>query len=164
MLRALRSVASSTSRGGRRRPVEHQESAGGLVVWGSEILLIAQLDGRRWQLPKGHVECGETLEQAAEREVEEETGVRGRVVSPLPSVQYSFTMPDGRRVHKVVHYYLLEYLEGDIANYDPAEVSGAAWFSWQAGQQRLTFRNEQGVVKAARALCGEPMVRRRREP
>ncbi|HXT19293.1 MAG TPA: NUDIX domain-containing protein, partial [Thermoanaerobaculia bacterium] len=79
--------------------VQHHHSAGGLVVRGGEVLLIAPRAGR-WQLPKGHVEPGEAPTEAAVREVREETGVSARVVDTLPSIDYSYEV-DGRvRIHK----------------------------------------------------------------
>lgn len=130
---------------------ERHHSAGGLVVRNGEILLISTREGKRWQLPKGHLERGETPEEAAIRETREETGVTGRVVAPLPPVEYWFN-ERGVRIHKRVDYYLLAYVKGSAADYDRKEVSGAAWFSWQDGLERLTFANERRVVEAARAL------------
>jgi 8-oxo-dGTP pyrophosphatase MutT (NUDIX family) len=132
---------------------EHEQSAGGLVVRDSSILLISTRRGRRWQLPKGHIEAGESSEQAAVREVREETGVTGRVVGPLPGVEYWFTERGLRRIHKRVDYYLLDYVAGDTADYDRSEVSGAEWFSWEEGLSRLSFDNERRVVTAARELA-----------
>lgn len=130
---------------------ERHHSAGGLVVREGEILLISTREGKRWQLPKGHLERGETPEEAAVRETREETGVTGRVVAPLPPVEYWFN-ERGVRIHKRVDYYLLAFVKGNAADYDRKEVSGAAWFSWQEGLERLTFANERRVVEAARAL------------
>jgi len=133
---------------------EHHRSAGGLVVDGSRILLISTQSGRRWQLPKGHIEEGETAEQAAVREVREETGVTGKVVAPLPPVEYWYFEKGQRRVHKKVDYYLLAYLSGDNADFDAHEVSGADWFSWDEGLSRLSFGNERRVAEEARRLAG----------
>ena len=138
---------------------EHHRSAGGLVVQGSRILLISTQAGRRWQLPKGHIEPGEIPEQTAVREVREETGVTGRVVAPLPGVEYWFIERGQRRVHKRVDYFLLDYVSGDPADFDASEVSGADWFSWDEGIAKLTFENERKVVLAAREISvanGEP--------
>lgn len=143
----------------RERPaprVEHQHSAGGLIVrGGSRILLISTQEARRWQLPKGHIEAGETPEQAAIREVREETGVTGRIVASLPGIEYWF-FDRGARIHKKVDYFLLEYVSGDTADFDASEVSGAGWFSWDAGIARLTFDNERRVVTRARDLVEPP--------
>jgi 8-oxo-dGTP pyrophosphatase MutT (NUDIX family) len=131
---------------------EHHRSAGGLVVRASRILLISTQDGRRWQLPKGHIEPGESPEETAVREVREETGVTGRVVAPLPEVEYWYVEKGRRRIHKRVDYFLLEYVSGDAADFDAGEVSGAAWFSWEKGIAKLSFENERRVAEEARAL------------
>jgi len=131
---------------------EHHRSAGGVVASSSRVLLIATQRGRRWQLPKGHIEEGETPEQAAVREVKEETGVTGRVLAPLPGVEYWFVEKGPCRIHKKVDYFLLEYMSGDAKDFDAEEVSGTGWFSWEAGIARLTFENERRVVRRAREL------------
>lgn len=123
------------------------------MVQGSLILLISTQQGRRWQLPKGHIEPGETPEQTAVREVCEETGVTGRVVAPLSGVEYWYVERGTRRVHKTVDYFLLDYESGDAANFDAREVSGAAWFSWDEGIAKLSFDNERRVVLEARRLA-----------
>ena len=131
----------------------HHRSAGGLVVRGSSILLISTQSGRRWQLPKGHIEAGETPEQTAVREVCEETGVTGEVVAPLPGVEYWFVEKGIHRIHKEVDYFLLTYVSGDAANFDAREVSGAEWFSWDEGLARLSFVYERKVVREALAIA-----------
>ncbi|HEX6899294.1 MAG TPA: NUDIX hydrolase [Thermoanaerobaculia bacterium] len=138
---------------------EHHRSAGGLVVQGSRILLISTQSGRRWQLPKGHIEEGETPEQTAVREVREETGVTGRVVAPLPGVEYWFIERGQRRVHKRVDYFLLDYVSGDPADFDAREVSGAEWFSWDEGISKLSFDNERKVVLQAREISANGDLR-----
>jgi 8-oxo-dGTP pyrophosphatase MutT (NUDIX family) len=133
--------------------VEHHRSAGGLVIDGRRILLISTQAGRRWQLPKGHIEEGETPQQAAVREVREETGVTGRVVASLPGIEYWFVEKGGRRVHKEVDYFLLAYVSGDAADFDRREVSGAEWFPWREGIAKLSFENERRVVRLAREIA-----------
>jgi len=140
----------------RRRPVEHQHSAGGIVAREGELLLIATAGGKRWQLPKGHLEPGESSEQAAIREVREETGVSGRVVAPLEGIDYWFAEPGGRRIRKHVDYYLLAYLEGSERDFDAHEVDEARWFPAAEAVVRLTHANERRVVQQAlRLLDGE---------
>lgn len=135
----------------RRPPVEDQRSAGGVVVRDGEVLLIA-VSGGRWQLPKGRVERGETMEETAVREVREETGVAGRVRAPLPAIDYWFARP-GARIHKRVDYFLLDYDSGTTDDYDPHEVERAAWLPWDEAEAALTFDNERRVVRAARAAA-----------
>lgn len=146
--------AAGSTETGRGLPTEHHRSAGGLVVRGSTILLISTQKGRRWQLPKGHIEDGETSQQTAVREVREETGVTGRVVAALPEVEYWYVEKGKLRVHKRVDYFLLEYQSGDAADFDAREVSGAAWFGWEEGLAKLSFENERRVAEQARKLAG----------
>lgn len=136
------------------KEAEHHRSAGGLVVRGATILLISTQQGRRWQLPKGHIEDGETSEQTAVREVREETGVTGRIVAALPEIEYWYVEKGNLRVHKRVDYFLLEYESGDAADFDAREVSGAGWFGWDEGLAKLSFDNERRVAEQARVLAG----------
>ena len=136
---------------------QHHHSAGGLVVRGDEVLLIAPRPGR-WQLPKGHVEPGEGPAEAAVREVREETGVTGRVVAPLPTIDYSYEVDRRLRIHKRVDYYLMTYLAGSEHDSDPREVVAARWFGWDAALAQLSFDNEREVVRAARQLAATELV------
>src|SRR5215207_3162264 len=115
----------------RLRRVE-ETSAGGLVVDRAAAPQVAAVIGRhdrngrlRWSLPKGHVEAGETAEDAAIREVEEETGIRGRLLAPLGTIDYWFVAND-RRIHKTVHHCLLEAFSGELSD-DDIEVEQVAW-------------------------------------
>ncbi len=119
---------------------------------GVQFGLIATKGRTRWQLPKGKQEPGETLEVTAAREVAEETGLLGTVRAPLDSIDIWFSVNDsGRPVrrHKLVHFYLLEYVSGSTADHDD-EVDDARWFPAEEAIARLTFPSERRV--AARAL------------
>lgn len=126
-----------------------QHCAGGLVVKGGEVLLIAVEKGGRWQLPKGHIEDGETAEEAGIREVREETGVVGALVDVLPAIEYWF-VENEQRIHKTVQFFLLDYRSGEPSAFDPHEVSDARWFRWEEAIATLTFENERRVVETAR--------------
>lgn len=128
----------------------YEVSAGGLVVRGGEVLLISTQQGRRWQLPKGHIEEGESRQQAAEREVSEETGVLGNVVATLPDIEYWYIERGTQRIHKRVYYFLLTYERGSETDFDPEEVSGAAWMPWDVALASLTFSSERDVLRTAR--------------
>jgi 8-oxo-dGTP pyrophosphatase MutT (NUDIX family) len=127
-------------------------SAGGVVVRGDEVAVIVPTrraaDGRRvLALPKGHVDPGETPEQAAEREVREEAGVRARLVGELGDVRYWYQR-DGRRIAKVVSFFLFDYLDGDLADHDD-EVEEARWLALERARRELTYKGEREMVERA---------------
>ena len=89
-------------------------------VTGPRAALIGRTDRRGrllWSLPKGHIEEGETPEDAAVREVAEETGIIGEVVAPLGIIDFWF-VAEGRRVHKTVHHFLLRAIGGALSDAD----------------------------------------------
>jgi ADP-ribose pyrophosphatase YjhB (NUDIX family) len=106
-----------------------------------------------WSLPKGHLEAGETAEDAAIREVEEETGIRGVVIAPLGTVDFWFVAED-RRVHKTVHHFLLEARGGELSDED-VEVSEVAWVPLEQVRDRLAYDGERRLVDAARVLLSD---------
>jgi 8-oxo-dGTP pyrophosphatase MutT (NUDIX family) len=137
-----------------------ETSAGGLVLdrlgAAAQGALIGRLDRRGrllWSLPKGHLETGENAEQAAVREVEEETGIRGRVVAPLGSIDFWF-IADGQRVHKTVHHYLLTAEAGKLSDSD-VEVSAVAWVPLPELAARLAYPDEQRLVARVPALLAD---------
>jgi ADP-ribose pyrophosphatase YjhB (NUDIX family) len=148
-------------RAGQRglRKVE-ETSAGGLVVDRTNptprVALIGRLDRRGrllWSLPKGHLEAGESAEDAAVREVQEETGIRGRVLAPLGTIDYWF-VADDRRVHKTVHHYLLEADGGELSDTD-VEVDEVAWVPLGELGDRLAYAGERRLAAAAAGLLAD---------
>ena len=99
-------------------------------------------------LPKGHPEDGESPVDAALREVREEAGVDARLVEPLGDVRYWYTR-DGRRIAKVVSFFLLEYLGGEVEDHD-FEVEQARWMALEDAARELSYAGEREM--AARAL------------
>ena len=138
-------------------PIEAQFSAGGVAFrlgrdGGAEVALIAVGEKLRWQLPKGTIEHGEAPEDAALREVREETGLTTEIVELLDVVEYWYVGDSrGRRVrfHKKVHFYLMRYLNGDVADHDH-EVREARWLPIDEAVERLAFKNERNVVVRAK--------------
>lgn len=123
------------------------------------VAVIARVNraGRlEWCLPKGHLEGSETPQEAAVREIEEETGIRGRVVAELGTIDYWFAV-EGRRIHKTVHHYLLEATGGRLSiEGDPdAEAVDVAWVPLEELPERLAFANERRIVRAATALLAD---------
>lgn len=95
----------------------------------------------------------ETPPQAAVREIFEETGIEGRVLRHLATIDYWFAAAD-RRVHKVVHHYLLEALGGELTteNDPDREAEDVAWVNLAEVAGRLAYPNERHVVATARDL------------
>ncbi|MDP9435904.1 MAG: NUDIX hydrolase [Actinomycetota bacterium] len=141
-----------------RRPLRRvdETSAGGLVLDrlgpGASAALIGRLDRRGrllWSLPKGHVEPGESEPDTAVREVAEETGIRGRVVGKLGTIDFWF-VAEGRRVHKTVHHYLLIAVDPehglDLSDED-VEVSEVAWVPLEQVADRLAYADERRLLE-----------------
>ena len=109
--------------------------------------LIGRLDRRGrllWSLPKGHVEPGEQPEQTAVREVGEETGIDGRVLAPLGTIDFWF-VAGGTRVHKTVHHFLLLAHGGELSDAD-VEVTEVAWVPLGEAATRLAYADERRLL------------------
>lgn len=141
-------------------PVVDETSAGGLVVAVIDGVHHAAVIARRnragrleWCLPKGHLEGDETPEQAAVREIAEETGIHGEVVRAIGTIDYWFT-GDDRRVHKVVHHFLLDALGGTLTvEGDPdGEAEDAEWVPLSELTNRLAYPNERRLAVAAHVV------------
>jgi 8-oxo-dGTP pyrophosphatase MutT (NUDIX family) len=134
-----------------------ETSAGGLVVRESAGRVVGALIGRRdrrgrllWSLPKGHIEEGESTEEAAVREVAEETGIAGRIVGRLGTIDFWF-MAEGRRVHKTVHHFLLRAEGGELSDSD-IEVAAVAWVPLAELTTKLAYEDERALVARAPEL------------
>jgi 8-oxo-dGTP diphosphatase len=141
-----------------------QVSAGGVVFRrrgaSVEVALISVGEKSRWQLPKGLVDSGESPEEAALREVREETGLGGELIAPIETAEYWYvgTARGGGRVrfHKFVHFYLLRYASGEVSAHDH-EVNEARWVEIDEAARRLAFKSERTVLARAREMLEEMM-------
>jgi 8-oxo-dGTP pyrophosphatase MutT (NUDIX family) len=129
-------------------------SAGGIVIRfeGQTALFVAgrrrrERDGNTWTLPKGTPIAGETLEETALREVGEETGLQVRIVAPLDAINYTFVQR-GKRIHKTVHYYLMEPIGGRLDDHDH-EFEEVRWVSFREAPALLSFETERSLVGLA---------------
>ena len=135
-----------------------QVSAGGVVFRrggaGVEVALISVGERGRWQLPKGLVGRGESPEEAALREAREETGLEAELIAHVETIEYwYFSTERGARVrfHKFVHFYLMRYVSGDVADHDH-EVNEARWVGIEEAAAMLAFKGEKAVVVKAREM------------
>ena len=127
-------------------------SAGGVVVRDDRVVVIvptrrAASGHKVLALPKGHVDPGETPEQAAQREVREEAGVEAALVDRLGEVRYWYQR-DGRRIPKLVTFFLFDYVSGDVADHDH-EVEVARWIPLEQALRELTYKGEREMVRRA---------------
>jgi 8-oxo-dGTP pyrophosphatase MutT (NUDIX family) len=131
-------------------------SAGGFVISKSDPNLVALMarfnrGGKlEWCIPKGHLEQNETNEQAALREVREETGLVAEIITHLGEVNYQF-IQDGKRIAKTVHVYLMQQTGGELSfEHDPhKEASELEWVAVSELLARLSHGNEKRIAKMA---------------
>jgi 8-oxo-dGTP pyrophosphatase MutT (NUDIX family) len=134
-------------------------SAGGVVVRGADCIVIVPTrraaDGSKvLALPKGHPDADESPADAARREVREETGVDADLVEKLGDVRYWY-MRGGRRIAKVVSFYLFDYVAGELEDHDH-EVERAEWMALDEAARSLTYKGERGMAAAALSRRGKP--------
>jgi 8-oxo-dGTP pyrophosphatase MutT (NUDIX family) len=137
-----------------------QVSAGGVAYrmrkQTIEVVLISAGESSRWQLPKGLLKKDESREQAAVREVREETGIETTLIDLIDTIEYwYYTQSYGQRVrfHKFVHFYLLKYRSGTTKDHD-TEVNEACWVNINKAYDMLTFKSERNTVGKAKAMIG----------
>jgi len=132
---------------------ERAVSAGG-VVWRRvadqiEVLLCGRPAERLWALPKGTPEPGETIEQAALREVREETGVTVETDGVVGDIKYWFSRPqDGVRYSKTVHHFLMRPTGGDPGLHDH-EFDEVRWVPVGEALKLMSYPNEVRIVRQA---------------
>jgi 8-oxo-dGTP diphosphatase len=122
---------------------ESSEAAGGVIVRDGLVAVVHRPRYDDWSLPKGKLDPGESFEQAALREVEEETGLRALLVRELPSVEYEV-----RGRPKLVRYWLME-VESDPGFEPNSEVDELRWLSPADAVELLTYDRDKAVVSAA---------------
>jgi len=127
---------------------DKEHSAGGVIFEDKTVLLIQvqNLKGDKvWTFPKGHLEPGETPEQAALREVAEETGWECEITSDLYKAEYSF-MRGEMLVDKDVRWFLVKRVGGDGLPKTPDEVFDMKWLPLEEAEQELIYKSDLDIV------------------
>lgn len=138
--------------------MEKQFSAGGIVVRddnGSlEVLLIKDRFGR-WTWPKGHIEKGESSEEAAVREITEETGLKDiQVLEKVGEQEYSFTLGN-RGISKKVDVFLLKARGDEELEVQTAEIDKAVWFTAAEAIETIGYEGSKAILEKAISVFGE---------
>jgi 8-oxo-dGTP pyrophosphatase MutT (NUDIX family) len=138
-------------------------SAGGLI-WrrasdGSVSMVMVRPAGRStWVLPKGHLEAGETVAQAAMREAREESGLTVGAIEPLGEISYVYSSHEHdrsslTRIFKRVYFFLMEHAGGHPSQHD-SEIDEVVWLTFDEALARATHPSEQALIAKARAMLG----------
>jgi 8-oxo-dGTP diphosphatase len=135
----------------RRKATRNEHSSGGAVISFRDgapfVALIATRNKTRWGLPKGAVAAGETSEQAALREVNEETGLEAKIVGPLDTIEYFFRA-GGTLIRKRVDFYLMNFTGGELKP-QLSEVDDVEWVELSEAIQRASFESEKKLLEMA---------------
>jgi 8-oxo-dGTP pyrophosphatase MutT (NUDIX family) len=139
-----------------RAPLPREEvSAGGVVVRrvdGVVHFLLIRDPYKHWGFPKGHLEQGESPEQAACREVAEETGVRVQcVLATLDCIDWHFRFR-GRLVHKTCHFFLMETRDDATAPQQAEGITACRWAPYEDALRLVSYENARVVLRQAQAF------------
>ncbi|MBO0781444.1 MAG: NUDIX hydrolase [Ktedonobacteraceae bacterium] len=126
-----------------------------------EVALVGRKHAGLWALPKGTPMPGETVEQVAVREVEEETGLKVHLIGYIGSISYSF-IREHIRYHKQVRHFLLEAVGGDTALHDH-EYDCVEWFPLYEACRRLTYQNEVHILYQAEEMLQQWLAYQQRK-
>lgn len=126
-----------------------------------EVVLVGRSHSGMWALPKGTPRSGETIEQVAVREVQEETGLQVKLITYIGTASYSF-IRNQVRYFKQVRHFLFEAIGGDIALHD-AEYDRVAWYPLAEALRLMTYPNEANILSQAESILLRLVQRRYRE-
>lgn len=132
-----------------------ETSAGGVVFRiesGQPLYLLIRDSYENWGFPKGHLEGGERAEDAARREVGEETGLSNLTVrGSIDTIDWYFRFR-GRLIHKVCHFYLMETTESSTSPQRNEGITACRWMQYDEAVSLVSYSNARDVLRRARAM------------
>lgn len=130
-------------------------SSGGVVVFGNTILLLKKYNGD-WVLPKGRLEKGENIKSAALREVLEETGVKGEIISYIGSIHYNYeNLKQKEIVSKTVHWYLMKSGSMDCTPQRKEGFVDAMYVHVDKAKNLLRYTDERKIISKGIELMSQ---------
>ena len=142
-----------------RARAQRETSAGGSVYRleeGAPLFLLIRDSYGNWGFPKGHVERGEGAEDAALREVREETGLQELASRGLiDTIDWYFRFR-GRLIHKSCHFYLMETSQSDTAPQRAEGITACQWVTYGEAHEAVSYANAREVLRRAREMIGAP--------
>lgn len=128
--------------------MKREFSAGGIVFnYEGKVLLTKHSQNHHWGFPKGWIDKGETVKEAALREVKEEGGVEAEIIQKVGESKYIYTL-EGEKRFKVVTIFLMKHLSGDHKTHD-FEVEDSGWFTPEEALKILSFSADKSLLKKA---------------
>ena len=133
---------------------QDEKLAGGGVILqrdaagASSVLLVHRPRYDDWSFPKGKLDRDESIEQAAIREVEEETGLTCGIIRKLSVARYDYTTPNGERRPKAVHYFLMEPVAGQLRVAKDEEIDIVEWVSVADAFERLSYEFDRQLLRS----------------
>ena len=143
-----------------RTRAQRETSAGGVVYRladGVPLFLLIRDSYSNWGFPKGHLESGERAEDAALREVREETGLRALSIrGTIDTIDWYFRFR-GRLIHKVCHFFLMETAEADTAPQGTEGSTACRWTAYDEASACVSYANARHVLHRAQDMIGAPL-------
>jgi 8-oxo-dGTP pyrophosphatase MutT (NUDIX family) len=135
-----------------RARAQRETSAGGVVYRvdaGTPLFLLIRDSYANWGFPKGHLEVGERAEDAALREVREETGLHELALrGTIDTIDWYFRFR-GRLIHKVCHFYLMETTQSETAPQKAEGITACRWVAFGEATEAISYGNARQVLHRA---------------
>lgn len=158
-----RTAIAPSAAGSRRDRAELETSAGGIVYRmqdGEALFLLIRDSYRNWGFPKGHLEAGEQPQDAAVREVQEETGLGElRVDGAIETIDWFFRFR-GKLVHKVCHFYLMRTRHARTNPQREEGITACRWARFEDATRLISYANARAVLVRAHEMVTAEESRR----